>query len=76
MQYMPRGRYANFGIGDMIDLFTQGKVFSAFQWLAVGLFMIPEEFEGQGAGGAGIRSSSSQTAAPGMSSAPWAASRG
>jgi multiple sugar transport system substrate-binding protein len=29
----------NYGIGDMIDLFGQGKVFSAFQWLAVGLFM-------------------------------------
>lgn len=37
----------NYGIGDMIDLFTQGKVFSAFQWLAVGLFMIPEELEGK-----------------------------
>jgi multiple sugar transport system substrate-binding protein len=37
----------NYGIGDMIDLFTQGKVFSAFQWLAVGLFMIPPELEGK-----------------------------
>lgn len=37
----------NYGIGDMIDLFSQGKVFSAFQWLAVGLFMIPEELEGK-----------------------------
>jgi len=36
-----------YGIGSMIDLFTQGKVFSAFQWLAVGLFMIPEELEGK-----------------------------
>ena len=37
----------NYGIGDMIDLFTQNKVFSAFQWLAVGLFMIPPELEGK-----------------------------
>jgi len=37
----------NYGIGDMIDLFSQGKVFSAFQWLAVGLFMISEELEGK-----------------------------
>ncbi|MEM7536239.1 MAG: extracellular solute-binding protein [Chloroflexota bacterium] len=38
---------SDFGIGSMIDQFTQGKVFSAFQWLAVGLFMIPEELEGK-----------------------------
>lgn len=31
--------FADQGIGDMIDLFTQGKVFSAFQWLAIGAFM-------------------------------------
>ena len=37
----------NYGIGEMIDLFTQGKVFSAFQWLAVGLFMIPEDLKGK-----------------------------
>ena len=37
----------DYGIGSMIDLFSQGKVFSAFQWLAVGLFMIPEELEGK-----------------------------
>lgn len=29
----------NYGIGEMIDLYTTGKVFSAFQWLAVGLAM-------------------------------------
>ena len=29
----------NYGIGEMIDLFTKGQVFSAFQWLAVGLAM-------------------------------------
>jgi len=39
--------FATQGIGDMIDLFTQGKTFSAFQWLAVGAFMHnPEAPEG------------------------------
>ncbi len=37
----------NYGIGDMIDLFNQGKVFSAFQWLAVGLFMGTPEMKGK-----------------------------
>ncbi len=45
-QYQAAGS-ENYGIGDMIDLFTTGKVFSAFQWLAVGLFMIPEELKGK-----------------------------
>ncbi len=45
-QYQGPGS-ADYGIGDMIDLFTQGKVFSAFQWLAVGLFMIPDELKGK-----------------------------
>jgi multiple sugar transport system substrate-binding protein len=45
-KYQPTGS-ENFGIGEMIDLFTTGKVFSAFQWLAVGLFMIPEELKGK-----------------------------
>lgn len=46
MKYQPPGA-SEFGIGTMIDLFTQQKVFSAFQWLAVGLFMIPPELEGK-----------------------------
>ena len=37
-KYQPPGAEA-FGIGEMIDLFTTGKVFSALQWNAVGLFM-------------------------------------
>jgi len=37
-KYQPKN-FAAFGIGDMIDLFTQGKAFSAWQWLAVGKFM-------------------------------------
>lgn len=45
-KYQPPGA-SEFGIGTMIDLFTQQKVFSAFQWLAVGLFMIPPELEGK-----------------------------
>ncbi len=38
MKYQPPGAEA-FGIGEMIDLFGTGKVFSALQWNAVGLFM-------------------------------------
>lgn len=45
-QYQPRGSQ-DFGIGSIIDLFTQGKVMTAFQWLAVGLFMVPKELEGK-----------------------------
>ncbi len=37
-KYQPPGP-ESFGIGTMIDLFNNGQVFSAFQWLAVGLFM-------------------------------------
>lgn len=37
-KYQPPGAEA-FGIGAMIDLFNNGQVFSAMQWLAVGLFM-------------------------------------
>ncbi len=37
-KYQPPGAEA-FGIGSMIDLFNNGQVFSAMQWLAVGLFM-------------------------------------
>ncbi|MDW8292428.1 MAG: substrate-binding domain-containing protein [Anaerolineae bacterium] len=41
-KYQPAGSQ-NFGIGEVIDLFVQGKVVTAFQWLAVGLFMKPED---------------------------------
>lgn len=41
LKYQPPGA-VNFGIAEEIDVFTQGKVFSAFQWAAVGLVMIPE----------------------------------
>jgi len=42
LDYQPPGAI-NFGIGENVDIFTQGKVFSAFQWAAVGLAMITEE---------------------------------
>jgi multiple sugar transport system substrate-binding protein len=42
LKYQPSGA-TNFGIAEEIDVFTQGKVFSAFQWAAVGLAMITPE---------------------------------
>ena len=44
MQYQPPGR-ENFGIAEVIDVFSQGRVFSAFQWAAVGLAMITDEMK-------------------------------
>ena len=46
LQYQPPGA-TNFGIAEEVDVFTQGKVFSAFQWAAVGLSMIPEDLQGK-----------------------------
>lgn len=45
-KYQPPGA-PTFGIAEMIDLFTQGKVFSSFNWNAVGLAMVPPEMEGK-----------------------------
>jgi len=42
LKYQPPGA-TNFGIAEQVDVFTQGKVFSCFQWAAVGLVMIPQE---------------------------------
>lgn len=42
LKYQPPGAL-NFGIAEVVDIFTQGKAFSAFQWAAVGLSMITEE---------------------------------
>ncbi|MDQ0467759.1 extracellular solute-binding protein [Labrys wisconsinensis] len=39
LKYQPPGA-TNFGIAEEIDVFQQGKVFSCFQWAAVGLAMI------------------------------------
>jgi multiple sugar transport system substrate-binding protein len=42
LKYQPPGAL-NYGIAEEIDVFTQGKVFSCFQWAAVGLAMITPE---------------------------------
>ncbi|NIA69540.1 extracellular solute-binding protein [Pelagibius litoralis] len=44
LKYQPPGA-VNYGIAEQIDVFTQGKVFSCFQWAAVGLAMITEEMK-------------------------------
>ena len=46
LKYMPPGA-VNYGISQEIDAFTQGKVFSAFQWSAVGPAMITDELKGK-----------------------------
>jgi multiple sugar transport system substrate-binding protein len=45
-QYQPSGSQ-NQGIGEVIDLFTKGQVYTAFQWLAVGLAMITKDLDGK-----------------------------
>lgn len=42
LQYQPPGAI-NFGISEEVDIFVQNKVFSAFQWAAVGLGMINDD---------------------------------
>ena len=44
LKYMPPGA-EQVGIAEEIDAFTQGRVFSAFQWAAVGLTMITDELK-------------------------------
>jgi len=39
--------FATQGIGEVVDLFTSGQVFSGFQWLAIGSAMISPELEGK-----------------------------
>ncbi len=46
LKYMPPGAI-NYGIAEEIDAFTTGKVFSAFQWAAVGPAMITEQLKGK-----------------------------
>lgn len=46
LQYQPPGAI-NFGISQEIDAFTQGTLFSAFQWAAVGPAMITEDLQGK-----------------------------
>lgn len=42
LSYMPPGAQ-NYGIAEVVDIFAQGKVATAFQWAAVGLGMITDE---------------------------------
>jgi multiple sugar transport system substrate-binding protein len=44
LKYQPPGAL-NYGIAEEVDVFTQGKVFSCFQWAAVGLVMIKPELK-------------------------------
>ncbi len=46
LKYMPDGAL-NYGIAEEIDVFTQGKVFSCFQWAAVGPAMITDALKGK-----------------------------
>jgi len=46
LKYQPPGA-TNYFIAEVIDAFTQGKVFSAWQWLATGATMIPPALEGK-----------------------------
>jgi multiple sugar transport system substrate-binding protein len=45
-KYAPPG-VINYGIGNVVEAFTQGKVFSAFQWAAMGSAMIPDTLKGK-----------------------------
>ena len=44
LNYQPPGAL-NYGIPDVVDVFTQDKVFSGFQWAAMGAGMIPAGME-------------------------------
>jgi len=44
LNYQPPGAL-NYGIPDIVDVFTQDKVFSGYQWAAMGAGMIPEGLE-------------------------------
>jgi len=46
LKYQPPGAI-NFGISQEIDAFTQGKLFSGFQWAAVGSAMITDNLKGK-----------------------------
>ena len=46
LRYQPPGAL-NYGIAEQIDIFTQGRVATCFQWAAVGLAMITEEMRDQ-----------------------------
>ncbi len=46
LKFQPPGAI-NYGIADIVDVFTQGKAFSAWQWAAVGGAMIPPSMRGK-----------------------------
>jgi multiple sugar transport system substrate-binding protein len=46
LQYMPKSAI-NYGVGELIDAFAQGKLFSALQWCAVGPAMITDTLKGK-----------------------------
>ncbi len=46
LRYEPQGG-VNFGIAELIDAFTQGKIFSALQWAALGPAMITDQLQGK-----------------------------
>lgn len=46
LKYNPPGAL-NYFIAEVVDAFTQGKVFAAWQWVATGRTMIPKELEGE-----------------------------
>ena len=46
LKYEPQGG-VNFGIAELIDSFTQGKIFSALQWAALGPAMITDQLKGK-----------------------------
>lgn len=46
LKFEPQGA-VNFGIAELIDAFTQGKVFAALQWAALGPAMITDALKGK-----------------------------
>ncbi len=46
LKYQPPGA-TNYFIAEVIDAFTQGKVFAAWQWVATGATMIPASLKGK-----------------------------
>ena len=46
LKYNPPGAL-NYFIAEVVDAFTQGKVFAAWQWVATGRTMIPKDLEGK-----------------------------
>ncbi len=41
LKYTPQGEAINYGIAEVVDVFTKGKVFSAINWSGVSTSMVP-----------------------------------